>query len=83
MMTLSYENPVLVSDLPPLTEVINDKVNGYVFKSGDSENLSYKLNEILNEDSIRFMIDSLSLNVNVTFVAVACIKYICHLFCFQ
>ena len=37
MMTLSYEKPVLVSDLPPLTEVINDKVNGYVFKSEDSK----------------------------------------------
>ena len=49
MMTLSYEKPVLVSDLPPLTEVINDKVNGYVFKSEDSESLSHKLNEIFSE----------------------------------
>ena len=49
MMTLSYEKPVLVSDLPPLTEVINDDVNGYVFKSEDSENLSCKLNEIFSE----------------------------------
>lgn len=49
MMTLSYEKPVLVSDLPPLTEVINDKVNGYVFKSEDSENLAHKLNEIFSE----------------------------------
>ena len=49
MMTLSYEKPVLVSDLPPLTEVINDGVNGYVFKSEDSENLSYKLNKIFSE----------------------------------
>jgi glycosyltransferase involved in cell wall biosynthesis len=46
MMTLSYNKPVLVSDLPPLTEVINDKVNGYIFKSEDSNNLSLKLNEI-------------------------------------
>ena len=49
MMTLSYEKPVLVSDLPPLTEVINDKVNGYVFKSENSDNLSFKLNEIFSE----------------------------------
>lgn len=49
MMTLSYEKAVLVSDLPPLTEVINDKVNGYVFKSEDSENLANKLNEIFSE----------------------------------
>ena len=46
MMTLSYNKPVLVSDLPPLTEVINDKVNGYIFKSEDSNNLTLKLNEI-------------------------------------
>tara|TARA_B100001564_G_scaffold29052_1_gene21448 strand:- start:7001 stop:8143 length:1143 start_codon:yes stop_codon:yes gene_type:complete len=49
MMTLSYNKPVLVSDLPPLTEVINDKFNGYVFKSEDSENLTLKLNEIFFE----------------------------------
>jgi len=49
MMTLSYNKPVLVSDLPPLTEVINDKFNGYVFKSEDSENLTRKLNEIFFE----------------------------------
>ena len=49
MMTLSYNKPVLVSDLPPLTEVINDKINGYVFKSEDSNNLALKLNEIFFE----------------------------------
>jgi glycosyltransferase involved in cell wall biosynthesis len=47
MMTLSYERAALVSDLPPLKEVITDNENGFLFKSEDSESLSNRLNEIL------------------------------------
>ena len=48
MMALSYERPVLVSDLPPLVEVITDNENGFLFKSEDIADLSNKLNHILN-----------------------------------
>ena len=67
MMTLSYEKPVLVSDLPPLTEVINDKDNGYVFKSEDSNNLAHKLNIYYSElkNYQRFLIKDLKLRKNL------------------
>ena len=48
MMALSYERPVLVSDLPPLKEVINDNQNGFLFKSENSNDLAKKLNFILS-----------------------------------
>ena len=47
MMTLSYGKPVVVSDLPPLTDIIKHKVNGFVFKSENSVDLSIKVNGIL------------------------------------
>tara|TARA_B100000214_G_scaffold56448_1_gene36224 strand:+ start:7661 stop:8803 length:1143 start_codon:yes stop_codon:yes gene_type:complete len=48
MMALSYERPVLVSDLPPLKEVIIDNENGFLFKSENINDLSTKLNFILS-----------------------------------
>ncbi len=48
MMALSYERPVLVSDLCPLKEVINDNQNGFLFKSENSNDLAKKLNIILS-----------------------------------
>lgn len=52
MMSLSYERPVLVSDLPPLKEVITDSVNGFTFKSEDRDALSAKLNYIFSNTEI-------------------------------
>jgi len=49
MMTLSYERPALVSDLPPLKEVIKDNENGFLFKSENASDLSVKLNQILSD----------------------------------
>jgi len=49
MMTLSYERPALVSDLPPLKEVITDNKNGFLFKSEDVDDLSSRLNQILSD----------------------------------
>ena len=49
MMSLSYEKPVLVSDLSPLTEIIIDNETGFVFKSGDSVSLSNKLISIFSD----------------------------------
>lgn len=47
MMALSYQKAVLVSNLPPLKEIIVDNKNGFLFKSGDATSLSAKLNFIL------------------------------------
>ena len=47
MMTLSYERPVIVSNLPPLMEVISDNENGFLFETENSNDLSDKLIEIL------------------------------------
>ena len=47
MMTLSYERPAIVSNLPPLMEVISDNENGFLFESENSKDLSDKLIQIL------------------------------------
>ncbi len=49
MMALSYEKPVLVSDLPSLKEIITDNENGFVFKSEDINDLAKKLIIILSD----------------------------------
>jgi len=46
-MTLSFERPALVSDLPPLTEIISNNENGFVFKTENVSDLTNKLNSIL------------------------------------
>ena len=49
MMTLSYERPALVSDLPPLIEVITDNENGFLFASEDEEDLTDKIIKIISD----------------------------------
>jgi len=49
MMSMSYEKAVIVSDLPPLIEVVEDMKTGFVFESENSESLSEKLNRILSD----------------------------------
>ncbi len=49
MMTLSYERPALVSDLPPLKEVITDNENGFLFSSGNDEALTKKILKIISD----------------------------------
>ena len=50
MMTLSFERPALVSDLPPLTEIISDNENGFLFKAENVSDLTNKLNTILIDE---------------------------------
>tara|TARA_B100000780_G_scaffold1824_1_gene1573 strand:- start:209 stop:1354 length:1146 start_codon:yes stop_codon:yes gene_type:complete len=50
MMTLSFERPALVSDLPPLTEIISDNENGFLFKTENMSDLTNKLNSILLDE---------------------------------
>ena len=52
MMTLSYERPALVSDLPPLKEIISDNENGFLFKTENVSDLTAKLNSILSDDGL-------------------------------
>ena len=52
MMALSYERPVLVSDLPPLKEIISDNENGFLFKTENVSDLSAKLNSILGNEEL-------------------------------
>ena len=52
MMSMSYEKAVIVSDLPPLIEVVEDMKTGFVFESENSESLSEKLNIILSDSNI-------------------------------
>ena len=44
MMALSYERPVLVSDLPALKEIIVDNENGFLFKTENVDDLTKDLN---------------------------------------
>jgi glycosyltransferase involved in cell wall biosynthesis len=48
MMALSYEKPVLVSNLAPFKEIIADNENGFVFKSEDIDDLANKLKIVLS-----------------------------------
>jgi D-inositol-3-phosphate glycosyltransferase len=52
MMTLSYERPALVSDLPPLKEIISDTENGFLFKAENVSDLTAKLNSILSDEGL-------------------------------
>ena len=47
IMTLSYGKPALVSDLPPLKEVVTDMQTAFLFESENSISLAEKLNSIL------------------------------------
>ena len=49
LLSMSYEKPVLVSDLAGMLEVVRDKENGFVFKQNDPKSLSGKINMILQD----------------------------------
>tara|TARA_B100000902_G_scaffold163425_2_gene158627 strand:+ start:48930 stop:50087 length:1158 start_codon:yes stop_codon:yes gene_type:complete len=53
MMSMSYNCPVLVSNLLPFTEIINDDITGYIFESENINSLSQKILSIFsNEKSL-------------------------------
>ena len=52
MMTLSFERPALVSDLPPLKEIISDNENGFLFKTENVNDLTNRLNSILSDKGL-------------------------------
>ena len=53
LMAMSYRRPVVVSDLPGMTEIVRDGENGFVFASGSSAQLAKRLVEILGDDESR------------------------------
>ena len=48
MMALSYRKLVLASDLEPLSEIISDGKNGFLFETENRSDLSQKLDNILD-----------------------------------
>ena len=47
LMAMSYGKPVLAADLDGMTEVIDDGVTGYLFRTGDSADLAQRLQAAL------------------------------------
>jgi len=53
LMAMSYVRPVLVSDLPGMTEIVSDGDTGLVFRQGDTGSLAAKLDEALTDTTAR------------------------------
>ena len=68
MMALSYEKATLVSDLPPLKEVLTDNQNGFFFKSEDINHLAERIDFILSStENLERVRENGSLLVNTKF----------------
>ncbi|WP_169603932.1 glycosyltransferase family 4 protein [Methylococcus geothermalis] len=52
LMAMSYGKPVLVSDLPGMTEIVRDGENGLVFRREDPKDLARRLNAVLEEKAL-------------------------------
>lgn len=50
LYALCYNKVVLCSDLEPFKEIVVDKVNGFIFKSGSVDDFATKVTEIYNLD---------------------------------
>jgi D-inositol-3-phosphate glycosyltransferase len=48
LRAMHYRTPVVVSDLPPLTDIVHDGENGRVFRAGDSEHLKMVIRDVMN-----------------------------------
>jgi D-inositol-3-phosphate glycosyltransferase len=53
LMAMSYNRPVVVSDLPAMTDMVTHGENGYVFTSGSPKSLAEQLIFALNDDEGR------------------------------
>lgn len=51
LMAMSFGRSVVVSDLPGMLEVVTDNETGFVFRNGDSDNLSSVINSALENPS--------------------------------
>lgn len=52
LMAMSYGIPTIVSDLEGMLEIVEDGVNGFVFKGGDATDLSNKLIHALDSKGL-------------------------------
>ena len=50
LMAMSFKMVVVCSDIASFKEIIKDGVNGSLFKSLSSENLSFKINSIIHDN---------------------------------
>jgi glycosyltransferase involved in cell wall biosynthesis len=50
LMAMSYGRPVVVSDLPGMTEMVTDGQNGYVFAQGSKDALAEQLVQVLQNE---------------------------------
>jgi glycosyltransferase involved in cell wall biosynthesis len=53
---MAMELPVIVSDIPELTNVIEDNVNGLVFKCGNVDDLAEKITILLQNPDLRIQL---------------------------
>lgn len=53
LMAMSYKRPVVVSDLPGMTEIVTNEQNGYVFAHGSRHALSKRLIQALQDEQGR------------------------------
>ena len=53
LMAMSYAKAVLVSDLPGMTEIVTDGNNGFVFKTGDKNDLVRQMKKALENETMR------------------------------
>ena len=60
LMAMSYGLPVIASDLPANKEIINDGINGLLFKSGDAVSLSKKIIEFFESEPTNLATNALN-----------------------
>jgi glycosyltransferase involved in cell wall biosynthesis len=53
LMAMSLGVPVLASDLPGMTEIVTDGENGFLFKTGDADDLARRLALVMHDDAGR------------------------------
>lgn len=59
LMSMSYGIPTLVSDLPGMTSIVSDGVNGFTFPSENHTELAHKINAIVNDsEKLKMVADS-------------------------
>jgi glycosyltransferase involved in cell wall biosynthesis len=50
---MAMAKPVIASDLPPMRELVSDRVTGLLFKAGDYHDLAAKCVELLSDAATR------------------------------
>jgi D-inositol-3-phosphate glycosyltransferase len=58
MMAMTYGRPVVVSDLPGMTEIVTDGMNGYVFTTGTKDELALVLTRALRDETGRGIVSA-------------------------